>query len=147
MHASLSRFLSMKGAGNVATSTAKSIPLAATLPTPFLMPWAPHGCVSCCSARSGQTKQECDTKAQNLDLRCCGWIFTKNKITGRNSPFFSFSLYYISSIIAAVHPGDAEKSLLLLDILHLFSPPSPTLQHGCLPHRNMRFLAFLQSWT
>lgn len=93
MHASLSRFLSMKGAGNVATSTAKSIPLAATLPTPFLMPWAPHGCVSCCSARSGQTKQECDTKAQNLDLRCCGWIFTKNKITGRNSPFFSFIIF------------------------------------------------------
>lgn len=128
MHASLSRFLSMKGAGNVATSTARPEGNPIRRHSPHSIPDASSISrmrVSCYSARSGQTKQECNTKAQNLNLRCCGWLDFHEKTHRQEESFSSFPFIMFLHIIAVVHPGDAEKSLLLLDFLHLYSPPTP----------------------
>lgn len=105
MHASLSRFLSMKGAGNVATSTARPEGNPISRHAPHSIPDASSISrmrVSCYSAWSGQTKQECNTKVQNLNLRCCGWLDfheKKQQHTDRKSPFLLFPLLCFSILL------------------------------------------------
>lgn len=152
MHASLSRFLSMKGAGNVIYfngSNPWGILLAAMLPTAFLVPRARHKS-EFPAVLHGLDKSSKSVKAQKLNLRHCSWLdfhlkkTKKQNTTDVNSPFLCFPLLCFRHIIAVVCPGDAEKSLLLLDFLHLYSPQKH-IATWLFPHQKMRFLALLQS--
>lgn len=150
MYASLSRFLSMKGAGNIAASTARtggdSTSLAATLPTAFLMPQAPHGCefpaVLHCS---GQAKQECNTKSKRGMLRMLAGFSWKKSQAG--TVLFFFPLYYVSPYYCCCPSRWCWEKPPFVGHVTPLLPPIPHCNLAVYPHWNVRFLALLQSWT
>lgn len=119
----------MKGAGNVATSTARPGGNPISRHALHSIPDASSNSrmrVSCCSARSGQTKQECNTKAQNLNLRCCGWLdFHEKKHTDRKSPFLLFPLLCFSILLLLSIQVMLRKASFCWTFYTFTPPPIP----------------------
>lgn len=140
MHASLSRFLSMKGAGNVIYfngSNPWGILLAATLPTAFLVPRARHKS-EFPAVLHGLDKSSKSVKAQKLNLRHCSWLDFHLKKTKKKTPqtwtvLFFVSLYYVSAVLLLLSVQVTLRKASFCWTFYTFTLPKNTSQLGCFP--------------